>query len=195
MDSMHDAWKYVVSRALIVSGSGMILGFILYQFLIFTPTMKPSQFTFSSINIGITYAALKSHSPRNGLAALFVWYIIATTVFVQFNWWLLILNVAYIAGMACAVFILQRVVNTRLAQGSLQRIVLAGAVVSVTNALIVIVLTLFSLRVLISHASSIMETIFYNLQIGALIGLATGIGMELAEYLTGRFFAHRTVAA
>jgi hypothetical protein len=187
MNSIPDSWKHVISRAMIVLGAGIVLGFVLYQFLVFIPTMKAFQFTMSSITIGIMYAALKGQSIRNGFAALFVWYVILTGLIEEFNSWLLILNLAYIGGMAGATFVHQRVVKTRLIHGAIQRVAVAGVIMAIANGLIVICLATFSWKVAISHAARIVETVYYNLQLGALIGLATGLGMELAEHLNGRF--------
>jgi len=187
MSSPHKDWRDALSRAVVVSGLGILLGFVLYRLSVFTPTMKAFQFTMSSVTIGVAYAALKGHRMRQGFAALFVWYAILTGLIEEFNSWLLILNLAYIGGMAGATAIHQRAVNRRLVHGAIQRIVLAGVVISVANGLIVVFLALFSFTVAVTHAATIMDTIYYNLQLGALIGLATASGMELAEYLKGKF--------
>jgi hypothetical protein len=183
--------KHALMRAVVVSGLGIGLGFVFYQFSVFTPTMKAFQFTMSSVTIGVAYAALKGHSTRNGLAALFVWYVVLTAgVIRDFNSWLLVLNLAYIGGMAAATYVHQRVLNTRFSTGRIQRIVLAGVTTALANGLIVLFLALFFLQAAIAHAAAIMETVYYNLQLGSLIGLATGSGMEVAEYLQGTFFDH-----
>lgn len=191
MTSTHNSSTHAILRAVVVSGSGLILGFILYRSLVFTPTMKAFQFTVNSVTIGVAYAGLKSSSTRNGFAALFVWYVLLTAVIGEFNSWLPILSLAYIVGMASATFVHQRAVKMRLLRGAIQRIVAAGAIIAIANALIVVFLALFSLKVAVSHASRMMETIYHNLQLGALIGLATGLGMELAEYLNRKFIEHQ----
>ena len=60
MNTIENAWKQAILRALIVSLSGIILGFVLYQNAIFVPTMVASQFLKSSITAGIAYAANES---------------------------------------------------------------------------------------------------------------------------------------
>jgi hypothetical protein len=183
--------KHALMRAVVVSGLGIGLGLVFYHFSVFTPTMKAFQFTMSSVTIGVAYAALKGDSMRNGFAALFVWYIVLTAgVIRDFNSWLLILNLVYIGGMASATYVHQRVVNARFSTGAIQRIVLAGVITALANGLIVMFLALFFVQAAISHAAAIMETVYYNLQLGALIGIATGSGMEVAEYLLGTVFDH-----
>ncbi len=187
MQSTHSTWKNAMLRAMVVSGFGIALGFVLYQFSIFRPTMRVSQFTFSSITIGMTYAALKVSRQRDGLAALFVWNVVLTGLIEEFNSWLLVLNLAYIAGMAGVTFLHHYVVRRNVVAGAFQRIVLAGAMIAIGNALIAVFLAIISWKVSLSHLGSTMEHVFYNLQIGTLIGLAAGLGMEIAEYLNGKF--------
>jgi hypothetical protein len=182
MASLPDSWKRTLRRALVVAAAGILLGFLFYDFGVFIPTWRASQFTISSITIGITYAALKSASPRNGLAALFVLYILAVGLLVPFNWWLLILDFAYIAGIAATIYLHQRLVKRPIVRGPLMRIALGGVLVSLANGLIIVVLSLFNFHVWLARISIIMEEVRGNLQFGALIGLATASGMELAEY-------------
>jgi hypothetical protein len=187
MNSTSDSWKHIIMRAVIVTGMGIVLGAALYQFAVFTPSMKAFQFSMSSLSIGIMYAALKSRRLRDGLAALLVWYVILTGLMEEFNSWLLFLNLAYIGGMAGAVVLHQRAVRSPFVHGAVLRIVLAGATVGVVNGVVVIVLAVLIWNSALAHISSIMAAVYFNLQIGSLIGLATGSGMELAEYLIGKF--------
>jgi len=191
MVSTHNRWKHAITRAVVVSSLGILLGFALYQLSAFTPTLKTFQFTLSSVTIGIAYAASKAHNTRNGVAALFVWYVILTGLVREFNFWLLILNLAYIGGMTGATLVHQHFAKRGLVKGAIGRIVLAGVIVAVANGLIVWFLSLFYLKTTISHAAAIMETVFFNLQLGALIGVATGLGMEVAEYLIAKDFGPR----
>jgi hypothetical protein len=41
---------------------------------------------------------------------------------------------------------------------------------------------LFSFRFVVAHLGTFAEQIYQNIQLGALIGLATGVGIEIAEY-------------
>lgn len=187
MVSAYTDSKHAIARAVVVSGLGVLLGFALYQLSAFTPTRKPFQFTLSSVTIGLAYAASKAHNTRNGVAALFVWYVLLTGFVREFNFWLPILNLAYIGGMTGATLVHQHFAKRGLVKGAVGRIVLAGVIVAVANGLIVWFLSLFYLKTAISHAAAIMETVFFNLQLGALIGVATGLGMEVAECLIAKY--------
>ena len=180
--------KQTITRLIAVVSSPVMIGYFLYRSSIFIPTMKVSQFVMSSVSIAITYAYWKGDAIRNGLAALFVWYICLTTLIVEFNSWLLILDGFYIAGMAAAVLVHQTAVVPRLRSHRVLRVALAGAIISIANGLIVMALFLFSLRVILAHLDTAYDTVCFNLEIGALIGLGSGIGMEIAEYLIARFF-------
>jgi hypothetical protein len=183
MDTGHIGRNRAISRAVVVSGLGIVVGLVLYRLSVFIPTMRASQFLVSGVSIGLAYAAFRGHAIRNGLAALLVWYAVLTGLIEDFNPWGLILNFAYIGGMAGATFVHQRVVETRFVRGAIQRVALAGAFMAIANGLIVVFLALFSWKVVLTHAATWIEVVYYNLQLGALIGLATGLGMELAEYL------------
>jgi hypothetical protein len=186
MNAARNTWNEALLRAATVAVSGMVLGFILYRFSIFKPTMMAFQFTISSITVGIMYAARKTSNLRNGFAALFVWYVIVTGLIEMFNTWLLILNLVYIAGMAAATFVHQTVVQTRFGRNGIGRVVLAGGIMSIANGLIVAVLALFSMRAAIAHATELFGVGYHNLQLGALIGIGTGLGMEIADYVRTR---------
>lgn len=189
MDTTQRGRNRAISRAVVVSGFCIAAGLILYRFAVFDPSMRAFQFTMSGVSIGLAYAAWKGHVIRNGLAALFVWYAVLTGLIEEFNSWLLILNFAYIGGMAGATFVHQRVVETRSVRGGIQRVALAGALMAIANGLIVVFLSLFSFNAVVAHAATWMEVTYHNLQLGALIGLSTGSGMELAEYLNANFLA------
>ena len=180
--------RQTLTRFVAVAGSVLLLGFLLYRQSIFIPTHRVFQFAMSGVSIGIAYAGLKRHDIRNGLAALFVWYLCVTALLEKTNSWMLILNAIYIAGMSAAVVLHQWAVESRLRPYLILRIALAGAIASIANGLIIIALFLFSWRAVLAHPESAYEAFYVNLQIGALIGLGAGIGMEIAEYLIAKYF-------
>jgi hypothetical protein len=192
MDTTQGAWKRAIARAIVVSVLAIAVGLLFYRLSVFVATMRAFQFTISGISIGLAYAALKGDALRNGLAALFVWYALLTGLMEDFNSWLLILNLAYIGGMAGATYLHQRVVQSRVVRGALPRVALAGAFMSIANGLIVVFLVLVSWRTAVfTHPATWLDVAYVNLQIGALIGLATGLGMELAEYVDATFLMQR----
>jgi hypothetical protein len=185
MDPSKQAVLLSVVRASVVALSVILLGVAFYGSAVVTPTMVASQFTFSGITAGIMYAALKFGSRRNGLAALLVWYVVMTGLIVHFNWWLLILNFGYVAGVACAVWVFSWTA-TRYNLQLPARIAIAGAIMSLANGVIIVFLALFSPHAVMARFESWLHVVYRNLQLGALIGLAAGTGIELSEYLVGR---------
>jgi hypothetical protein len=145
--------------------------------------MRPFQFTENSITAGLAYAFWKSSTSRNMWIALFIWYILTIELLVEFNWWLPILNLAYISGITAAIFVYNTVVNKPFVTGMFLRVIFAGVIIAIANGVIVIVLGIFSLNVIASHFADWLDAIIFNIEIGIVIGLAVGIGIEIAEYL------------
>jgi hypothetical protein len=192
MNTTANDWKHVILRVIVISGVGIIVGFIFYRYSVFIPTMRSFQFTESSITAGIAYAFLKSSTPRNLWASLFVWYVVLTGLLVEFNWWLPILNLAYISGITAAIFIYNRVMNKPFANRAILRIIFGGAITATANGFIIVALGLFSSKSVVSHFTVWLDAIKFNVEIGAVIGLAIGIGIEIAEYLNGKLTEYET---
>jgi len=179
--------KHAVFRALVVSAACIVLGVIIFQNTVFIPTMRAFQFTLSGITAGISYAALKASSIRNGVVSLCVWYLVLTFLIEQYNSWLLVLNLVYLAGIAVAVYFYLYVMNVGLVRGAVQRIAAMAVITAITNGLIVIVLGAFALGAVVNRPAAWLESALFNLEIGTLIGLAVGVGIEITEYLAGRW--------
>jgi hypothetical protein len=62
-----------------------------------------------------------------------------------------------------------------------------AVITAITNGLIVIVLGAFALRAVVNLPAAWLESALFNLEIGTLIGLAVGVGIEITEYLAGRW--------
>lgn len=188
MSDIATTWKIGLVRAICPVLGSILLGLVLFQFSIFVPTQKASQFVFSGVAAGISYAFLKSSSLRNMLAAQLVWFIVIRVRVGEVSLWLLLLDATYIAGIAAAVYAWLTLSDRSYVRTSVQRIVAAGVLVAVANAIIVFVLGVFAAGAVTSHPTSWFEAILFNLQIGTLIGLAVGAGAELAEWLVTKFF-------
>lgn len=188
MDINQAAKVRFVSRALIVAGTAIALGLAIFQGGVFTPTMRAFQFAFSGITAGLFYAAIKEGNFRLGFVALFVWFLILTFIIEggEDNSWLLALNCTYIVGIAGALYLHRRLVEASLVRGIAQPIAAMGVLIALANGLIVILLASFSLRQVLDHPMVVLEQSFRNLQIGTLLGLAIGIGIEIAEYVLRR---------
>ncbi len=183
MDTTENTWKQTILRSLIISGSGILVGFLLYGRAITISTLMPIQFTLSSITAGIVYAVLKSQSPRSVWAMLFVWYALITGREAMHNSWLFILAFVYIAGITSAIFAYNYIVARPLANRLVLRPIFAGAITALVNGLIIIALALIQYMVYGVHFKIRLEIVNANVQLGAIIGIAIGIGIEIAEYL------------
>ena len=186
MNIIENPWKHVILRALVISGIGVLVGSIFYRSSVFIPTMRPFQFTVSSISAGIAYAFLKSSMRRHLLPALFIWYVVLTGLLVKLTWWALILNLTYISGVACAILIYSYAITKPYSNRIILRIIYSGAIMSSINCLIMIALAVFSLNAIFSHFSVWLSSVKHNAELGAIIGLAFGLGIEIAEYLNGK---------
>jgi hypothetical protein len=170
-----------VYRAFVVVTLGMTAGYLFYGSSIFVPTRPPFQFTLSSISAGLFYGVSKSSSYRNALAVALIWYVISTLISVH-NWWIFIVFLFYIAGISAAVYVYMIIVRQPLLNGILQRIVTASLLIGAFNALLILLLSV--LQLIFSHLrlSMVPSAVVDNFQLGALIGLGVGVGIEIAEY-------------
>jgi hypothetical protein len=192
MKSYRRSLTQAIVRTAVVAGTGIAVGFLIFHQEIFIPTMVSFQFTISSITAGLSYAALRGKTPRNGLAALLIWYLVLMFLIEEFNSWLPILNLAYLLGIAGAIFVYEYVIRKLLVRGKAQRIAAAAVFTAIANGLIVVTLGLVTTNA-IYHPARILEVGYHNVQIGTLIGLAIGIGMEIAEYLLEKLFDKKKV--
>jgi predicted RNA-binding Zn-ribbon protein involved in translation (DUF1610 family) len=175
--------KEPILRGVTVAAAGLAIGFAFYQWQIVIPHMRAFQFTVISITAGIFYAAIKQPAIRNGLAALLVWYVLLTFLIERFDPWHLILNFVYIAVIAVVVY-LDVYASGRLPLGGrLQRIAAMLTLTAVGNALIILIIGLILLREALSKPQVLVDSSFFNLKLGGLVGLGLGIGMEIAEYV------------
>jgi hypothetical protein len=183
MNSLQKIWTVALIRAAVVAGSGILLGYLLYQSLVFTPAMVAFQFTLSGVTAGVAYAALKGRRIRDGLASLVVWYVIVTFLVENFVPWMLLLNFIYIAEIAVVIWVYVRLIREPLLKSIPARIVLAGALLSIANGLLIVILETILKRHTLGNVGELWELIMRNCQFGALIGLAVGCGIEIAEQI------------
>ncbi|HBD07826.1 MAG TPA: hypothetical protein DCZ69_06150 [Syntrophobacteraceae bacterium] len=183
MNSLQKIWTVALIRAAVVAGSGILLGYLLYQSLVFTPAMVAFQFTLSGVTAGVAYAALKGRRVRDGLASLVVWYVIVTFLVENFVPWMLLLNFIYIAEIAVVIWVYVRLIREPLLKSIPARIVLAGALLSMANRLLIVILETILKRHTLGNVGELWELIMRNCQFGALIGLAVGCGIEIAEQI------------
>ena len=185
--------KEAIVRTLVVAGIVIAFGFIVYQSSVFKPTLPSFEFVANGIVIGIAYAAFKSNTPRNGFVALFVWYLLLNVILINpNNSWNYIMSASYIIGLTGTVYLYFFVIRKHFINGRLQRIIASAVIIGVAHGLIVIFLQLLSLRV-ITHPIQTLEWSYLNLKTGTLIGILSGVGMEIAEYLIKMFSVQEEV--
>jgi len=189
MESIQIYSKQIIIRILIVAGTGMVVGFALFRSAIFIPTMTTFQFTISSITVGLFYSMLKSSTLRNGLAALLIWYFVNSVFFDQHNRWMWVLNLAYIGGIAGACYLSLFAIKKGYVNGMVMRIAAFTVFIAIVNGLIVVILSLYSWHRVIAHLGKLFQSTLSNLELGAMIGLGLGIGIEIAEYTINKYFA------
>ena len=193
MESIQMYSKQIIVRILIVTGTGLGIGFILFRGAIFIPTMTAFQFTISCITVGLFYSILKSSTLRNGLAAVLIWYFVNSAFFDPHNRWMLVLNLAYIGGIAGACYLSMFTIKNGYVQSIVMRIAALTVFIAIVNGLIVVFLSLFSWHRAITHLGKLFQNTLTNLELGAMIGLGLGIGIEIAEYIINNYFASDTV--
>jgi len=195
MRSSNDILKEAIVRTLMVAGLVIAFGFIVYQSSVFNPILTSFEFVANGIIIGIAYAAFKSNKPRNGFAALFVWYLLLNGILINpNNSWNYIMSASYIIGLTGAVYLYFFGIRKRFINGRIQRIIASAIIIGVAHGLIVIFLQLFSFRVL-AHPTNTLEWSYLNLKTGTLIGILSGVGMEVAEHLIKMFPVQKEVVS
>ena len=182
MDSTEKFLKQVAVRALIVTGIGLGIGFLIFRLNIFKSSMPTFQVTMACVTVGVFYAMLKGYNLRNAMAVLLLWYLISNIIDGPRHYWMMIVNLVYIAGLSLTVYLYMLIIRKGLISNIIIRIALFVVITAIMHALIVYVLALFSLPKAVAQPYSIMLVGFHNLELGTLIGLALGIGIEVADY-------------
>lgn len=185
-ESVQDIIWHTVLRMIVVACVILGIGLVFFRLNVFNMRMTASQFLTSGVTAAISYAALKTPRRRDGVAALFVWYVVLVFFVLQYNWWLLILCAAYIVGIAAAVYLYDQFVLKNIVRGTVQRVAAAGVITAVANALIIIFLGLWTWKAVVASVGYYASVVFRNLQFGTLIGISFGIGAECAEYIIRR---------
>ena len=171
-----------IIRIVVVMVCGMGTGYLFYGTAIFVPSYTPAQFTMSSITAALFYGVSRSYSYRSATAAVFVWYVVSTLPSIH-NWWIFVLHLVYVAAIAGAVYFYQLLVRRPVLRGIFQRIATFSLLTGTMNA--IAILFLATVTTLFSHVklSTVYQIGFENFQLGTLIGLGIGAGIEIAEYL------------
>lgn len=170
-----------VYRTLFVASAGVATGFLFYGPSIFVPTKAPFQFTLNGITAGLFYGVSKSMSYRGALAATLIWCVFSTLLDVH-NWWLFVTFFVYAAGILASVSMYMMLVKKPLFNGILQRVATISILTGFFNALALLVLYAIQSTFLFARFGTVAHYVFENFQLGTLIGLGIGVGIEIAEY-------------
>ena len=191
MHTNENTLRQEILRALIVTASGILVGFALYGNAVFVSTLMPSQFTVCSGTAGIVYTTLKSKKRRKEWAMLIVWYAIYTGQQSMYNSSVLIRSLTCIAGMTFAVLVYNRIVIRPFANRMVLRPIFAAAIVALVNGLLAIALEFIAYMVYHVPFKIQLDTVMSNAHMGAIIGFAIGIGIEIAEYLIRKMHEYK----
>ena len=183
MTNGHDNVRNTVLRMVLVLCVTAGFGLLFFQLEVLNMKMMASQFLTSGVTAGVSYAAWKSSRWRDGLAALVVWYFVETFLITEYNWWLLVLSFAYIAGIGAGMLLFVTFVRKEIVHGMMQRIAAAGVIIAIANAIIIVFLGFWSWTAVKASPGYFASMVFRNLQFGTLIGVGIGLGAECAEYI------------
>ncbi len=179
----RDDVRTTVLRMLLVLIVTAGFGLVFFQRAVFEMRTMASQFLTSGVTCGISYAAWRSARWRDGLAALFVWFLVRAFLITEYNWWLLVLSFGYVAGISAGVFLFVRFAREGIVRGIVQRVAGAGVITAIANALIMVFLGLWSWHAVKTSPGFFASVVFRNLQFGTLIGIGMGLGAEASEYV------------
>jgi hypothetical protein len=187
--------KQPVMRCFTISGLIIAIAFLIYRAEVFTPTMWPFQFLVSGVTIGIAFTTFRDKNYRAGLALLLLWYLIITVPTSQGNTWIFILEGVYTVIIAAAVYLYIYIARKSFITNEISKIFLSTLIIGIFNSLIIVVLSLYSLRSFFSHFPNIVDAMFLNLKVGAMLGLFMGVGIVLADYLIDTVYKAKDVAS
>jgi hypothetical protein len=182
MENQKGALARAAVRALIVAAATIVVGLLLFRERVFVPTSRDFQFVVCGVTGGLFYAALRASSIRNGVAALFVWYLFLTLLLGKPTMWNVTLDLVYVLAVAAAVSLSFRLDRSSILRTTLQRVAGMAVFMAIANALAVLVLSLIHFQTLRAHPLTVLEYSLLNLELGTVIGLGLGGGMEIAEW-------------
>jgi hypothetical protein len=182
MEDQKGALARAAVRALIVAAATIIVGLLLFRERVFVPTSRDFQFVVCGVTGGVFYAALRASSIRNGFAALFVWYLFLTLLVGRLTLWNATLDLVYMVAVAAAVSLSFRLDRSSILRTKLQRVAGMAVFMAIANALAVLVLSLIHFQTLRAHPLTVLEYSLLNLELGTVIGIGLGGGMEIAEW-------------
>jgi len=190
-----EALKRAMIRLTIISGLIIGLAYFIYQIAVFTPTMWAFQYFISGITIGLAYVTFRDKNYREGLGLLLLWYIILVSIISKGNSWVFILEGTYICIIAFAVYLYIIIIGKPFIKNEISRIIVSTIILGLFNSFIIVVLNLYSIQSLFAHFPNMLDAMFLNLKIGAMLGLFMGLGIELSNYFIDVFYKEKIVTS
>jgi hypothetical protein len=182
MSTLQGHLKPLLVRLLVITTSGLLVGYLFRGSSIFNPSTVAFQFTFNSITAALFYSTMKSSSTRNALVVALVWYLLSTLTYPK-NVHMIVMYLVYVAAILAAVFFYIHLIRRTMFQGIVQRIVAFSLLTATLNGIVVIVLEIIWTIFTGAHFQRTSAIVFENFQLGALIGLGVGVGIQIAEYM------------
>lgn len=176
-----------IVRFLFVSGLIIAIGYSFYKESVFISTRWPFQFFGTGITLGIAYATFSTNNYRTAIGILLLWYIVFTGFLFEHNSWIFILNGTYIALTSAALYLYLIIIKKTFASNNIVRVIISGLLFGITNSLIILLLALFSSHFVFNNLSILLQPMLLNLRIGIIIGILTGIGINLTDLFIKSF--------
>jgi len=194
MPTLQGHLKPLLVRLLVITTSGLLVGYLFRGSSIFDPSTVAFQFTFNSITAALFYSTMKSSSTRNAIVVALVWYLLNTLTYPK-NVHMIVMYLVYVAAILVAVMIYIRIIQRTMFQGIVQRIVAFSLLTGLLNGIVVIVLEIIWTVFAGVHFQRTSAIVVENFQLGALIGLGVGVGIQLAEKMLSHESFRRFIEA
>ena len=190
-----EVFKQAIVRFISISGTIILLAYIVYYGDVFIPTHWPFQFLVSGVTIGLSYAAFREKYTRQGTGLLTLWYVVLLGSVGQWHEWIFILEGIYITVISLGVYFIIRILQKPMINNAFLRIGTSMGVLAIANSLIIVILGFFSLSHFVSQLQQEFDAMSLNLKVGAMLGLFMGIGVELSDSFVSPMFLRKRVAS
>jgi hypothetical protein len=184
-----------IVRFVMITGFVIAVGFIVYKYAVFIPTMPQFQFFINGITLGLAYTTFKSNISRYGYGILFLWYFILSGFITTYILWMFMLNAISIIAMTAAIYSYFLLIKKQFVNILFTRIISSAVLIGIANGLIVLFLGIISFHTVVSQPMIFLGSIYYNLKIGTVMGIVTGTSIEFVEYFLIKIFIREQVAS
>jgi len=183
--------RFVIMTVSSTLGS-MAVGLALFQSGIISTDSSSFQFIADALIGGITFSSFRLLKKSNAILVPPILFAFQEVVAHPGSWEFILRDAVYIAGISVSFFVFASWFD-RLLHARPLRFLLAGALMGSSYLMITILLD--SLFVLNGGGAGInlVQTVYFNLAQGFLIGAGLGAGIELSEYLITKFLIGSTV--